>query len=101
MIANAVNIDHPAIVRRPACEVDDNTDLGDRLVTVDVGRLPVDLVDEALERGAARADQLRRRGLIWGGVIVLQNFVRVVGGVRHRFNGWPHRELAEPVVLQE
>ena len=38
MIANAVDVDTPAIVRRPASELKDDTDLGDRLVTVDVGR---------------------------------------------------------------
>ena len=40
LIANAVNLDHPAIVRRPANSLRDDTDLGDRLVTVDVPRLP-------------------------------------------------------------
>jgi len=81
MIANAVNVDHPAIRRRPAFEVDDNTDLGRMPVTVDVGALPEDAVAAALASGARRADDLLGRGLVWGAVIVLQSRVRVVGGV--------------------
>jgi uncharacterized protein len=81
MIANAVNVDHPAIRRRPAFEVDDNTDLGRLPVTVDVGPLPEDAVAAALADGARRAEALLAQGLVWGAVIVLQSRVRVVGGV--------------------
>ena len=81
MIANAVNVDHPAIRRRPACEVDDNTDLGGLPVTVDVGALPEEAVAAALASGVRRADALHARGLVWGAVIVLQSRVRIVGGV--------------------
>jgi ApbE superfamily uncharacterized protein (UPF0280 family) len=80
MIANAVNVDHPAIRRRPACEVDDNTDLGRLAVTVDVGPLPDDAVAAALANGARHAEALAARGLVWGAVLVLQSRVRVVGG---------------------
>jgi ApbE superfamily uncharacterized protein (UPF0280 family) len=81
MIANAVNVDHPAVRRRPAAEVDDNTDLGRLLVTVDVGGLPDEAVAAALASGVQRAEGLLARGLIWGAVLVLQSRVRVVGGV--------------------
>jgi ApbE superfamily uncharacterized protein (UPF0280 family) len=81
MIANAVDIDHPAIARRPAREVDDNTDLGDHLVTVAVGRLPEDAVELALGRGAAHAAALVDAGLVWGAVLALGAGHRVVGGV--------------------
>src|SRR5689334_13601643 len=39
LIANAVNADHPAITRRSARELDPDSDLGEHLVTVDVGAL--------------------------------------------------------------
>ncbi|WP_204349766.1 hypothetical protein, partial [Klebsiella pneumoniae] len=39
LIANAVDLDHPAIRRRPARNLDPDSDLGDRLVTVGVGDL--------------------------------------------------------------
>ena len=40
LIANAVNVDHPAIERRPARDLDPDSDLGDLPVTVAVGALP-------------------------------------------------------------
>ena len=81
MIANAVDIDSPAIQRRPACEVDDNTDLGEHLVTIAVGPLLEDAVEEALARGAARAQGLVDAGLVWGAVVALRSRHRVVGGL--------------------
>jgi ApbE superfamily uncharacterized protein (UPF0280 family) len=51
MIANAVNVDHPGIVRQPAHSLRDMTDLGDLAVTVDVPRLPAHLVHQALQNG--------------------------------------------------
>jgi uncharacterized protein len=78
-VANAVDLDHPGIVRRPASSLKDNSDLGDRLVTVDVPALPLPLVDFALERGAAKARQLRDAGIIEGAALFLQRRVRVVG----------------------
>jgi hypothetical protein len=59
MIANAVNADHWAIDRRPARALDPDSDLGDLLVTTGVGRLPPEIVDAALERGAEEARRLK------------------------------------------
>jgi ApbE superfamily uncharacterized protein (UPF0280 family) len=81
LIANAVSVDHPAVRRRPAFEVDDNSDLGGLPVTVDVAPLPEAAVEAALAGGVARAEGLLARGLVWGAVLVLQSRVRVVGGV--------------------
>jgi len=81
MIANAVNVDHPAVRRRPALEVDDDTDLGRLPVTVGVGALPDAAVDAALAAGVRRAEALRARGLVWGAVLVLQARVAVVGAL--------------------
>lgn len=59
LIANAVDLPgHPAIERLPATELDPDSDLGDRLVTVDVGDLTTAEVDEALDRGCEEADRL-------------------------------------------
>jgi len=82
MIANAVDIEHSAIERRRACDVDDDTDLGERLVTVAVGPLPDDAVEAALDNGATRAQSLVDGALVWGAVLALQGRHRVVGGVR-------------------
>lgn len=78
MIANSVDADHPAVARRRACDVADDTDLGERLVTVGVGPLPEATRDAALERGAAAAEGLRAAGCIWGAVLALQSAYRVV-----------------------
>lgn len=73
MIANAVNVEHPGIVRRPACELRDDSDLGERLVTVQVPPLPEPLERQALARGAALAQRLQERGLIWAAVLMCQD----------------------------
>jgi ApbE superfamily uncharacterized protein (UPF0280 family) len=80
LIANAVDVQHPAIERAPASDVDDNTDLGGRLVTIGVGRLPKEAIVLALDRGAAVAADFVRRGLVWGALLTLQGIHRVEGG---------------------
>lgn len=85
MVANAVDLPgHPCIVRGPASNLDPDTDLGDRLVTLDVGALPPDEVRTALSAGVARADALRRAGLIRGAVLVLQRCCATVGAGAER-----------------
>lgn len=59
VIANAVNADHPAIERRPARDLDPDSDLGGLLVTTKVGALPADVVSQALDYGAGEARRLR------------------------------------------
>jgi ApbE superfamily uncharacterized protein (UPF0280 family) len=76
LIANAVDIDHPAVERRPARELDPDSDLGDLAVTVAVGVLPRDAIDAALDRGLAEARRLRRLGLIDSVAISLRGLWR-------------------------
>jgi ApbE superfamily uncharacterized protein (UPF0280 family) len=77
VIANAVNIDHPAIERRPARALDPDSDLLDLPVTVAVGTLPQALINEALDRGAAEARRLRLCGLIDSAALSLQGHWRI------------------------
>jgi ApbE superfamily uncharacterized protein (UPF0280 family) len=79
LIANAVNIDHPAIQRRPAHDVIDDSDLGDLPVTVEVGPLPRAAIEVALDAGAAEAERMRAAGLIEATVLLLRGEHRVVG----------------------
>ncbi len=72
LIANAVDIDRPSIVRRPASALDPDSDLGDRLVTVSVGDLPRGDVLAALEKGRQRASDYLARGLIADAALMLQ-----------------------------
>ena len=64
LIANAVNLAHPAIVRRPANSLRDDSDLGERLVTVDVPRLSPAQVDQALQLGLDCAHAMQARGQV-------------------------------------
>jgi ApbE superfamily uncharacterized protein (UPF0280 family) len=72
LIANAVDVDHPSIVRAPARSLREDSDLGDRLVTVDVPPLPRDRVDQALAAGVTCAERMRTRGCIESALLVLQ-----------------------------
>ena len=79
IIANAVDLPgHDAIHRVPANLVQADSDLGDRLVTRDVGVLHTDEVDLALERGVAVADCLMAAGLIAAVVLHCQRRTRTV-----------------------
>lgn len=75
VIANAVNLADPRIQRRPACELKDDSDLGDLPVTVDVPPLEPALVQQALRAGLKRAQALRAAGLIWSAALICQNQV--------------------------
>ena len=79
VIANAVNVAHAGIVRRPACDIRDDTDLGAMLVTVDVLRLSSDHVRRALLAGQREAESLAQRGLIESAVLVCQGQFAQVG----------------------
>jgi ApbE superfamily uncharacterized protein (UPF0280 family) len=72
MIANAVNVEDPAVVRAPASSLKDDSDLGDLLVTVDVPPLAHTQVQAALRAGLKRARALQSRGLIWSAALICQ-----------------------------
>ncbi len=80
LIANRVDVDSPAVARRPAIELKDDSDLGPRLVTVDVGALSREEVARALASGAAFAEELRQGGLIAAAALTLRGERRIVGG---------------------
>jgi uncharacterized protein len=94
VIANAVNLDDARIERRPACELQDDTDLGATLVTVHVPPLPADLVQRALLAGLRRAQALREAGLIWSAALVCQHQMVSTDTVsmRHMENRRSHRQ---------
>ena len=79
LIANAVDFDSPAARRAPAASVDPDSDLGDRLVTVDLGPLAPAEIAGALDAGAARAADFVARGLVRAAALRLRGQVRVAG----------------------
>jgi len=90
MIANEVNIEHPAIERAPADTLRDDTDLGTRLVTVDVPALPMDMVETALDNGLAFAQRCGAGKLVYAALLTLQGRTRMLN---------PHLAAAVPASL--
>ena len=78
LVANAVHVDHPGIRREPARTLDEDSDLGDRLVTVAVPPLDPKAIDAALDAGVTAARALRTRGVIEGAALSLQGRWRVL-----------------------
>ena len=79
IIANAVDLPcHPNIQRIPACELAPDSDLGDILVTRDVGNLErVDII-AALDNGEAMAKKLLEKKLICAAALHLRGETRVI-----------------------
>jgi uncharacterized protein len=82
LVANAVNLDSPTIERRPARELDPDSDLGDRLVTSAVGALSAGDVAHALAAGKAKAEAYCARALIRGAALMLRGETVVAGASR-------------------
>jgi hypothetical protein len=80
IIANATNGRDAAIRRRPARDLDPDSDLGDLPVTVEVGPLAPETTAAALANGVAAAGTLLRDGLIEGALLALAEEWRSVGG---------------------
>jgi ApbE superfamily uncharacterized protein (UPF0280 family) len=91
VIANAVDLADARILRRPACELKDDSDLGAIPVTVDVPPLEPELVGRALHAGLKRAQTLRAAGLIWSAVLVCQKqfMSTAAGGSVQRLENHP------------
>ena len=81
LIANAVTVDHPAIERAPAHALREESDLGARLVTVEVGPLPAHAKAAALDAGLAEARAMQRAGLIDSARLALQGEARSLAPV--------------------
>ncbi len=78
LVANAVNVLHPTIRRARARALKEDSDLGERFVTIEVGVLPACAVAEALEAGLAAAAAMRAAGLIEGAYLALQGERRLL-----------------------
>jgi hypothetical protein len=80
IIANAVDLPgHPSITRAPAREIAPDSDLGNRLVTQNVGELSPHEIACALDAGVAVADSLLFEGLIRAAASHLRGETRIVG----------------------
>lgn len=80
LVANAVDLpDHPEITRIKANELDPDSDLGERLVVTECGKLSTIDKQRALENGARRAADLLTTGRTKAAYLVLQGHSRVIG----------------------
>ena len=78
LIANNVNIEHPGIIRKPACDVKDDSDLGMHPVTVNVPFLSEKEVSWALLNGAESAKELIRKNKIQSAYLSMQEQTLVI-----------------------
>ena len=78
LIANNVNIEHPGIIRKPACDVKDDSDLGMHPVTVNVPFLHEKEVSKALRKGAESAKVLIRENKIQSAYLSMQEQILVI-----------------------
>ena len=79
LIANAVDIPgSPAVIRKPANELTPDSDLGDRLVTIDLKEIRQEQIEEAVNRGLIVATKYQKHGLIKAAWISLRGTIKVV-----------------------
>jgi ApbE superfamily uncharacterized protein (UPF0280 family) len=79
IIANAVDLPgHPGVVRVPAHDLAPDSDLGNLLVTRDVGQLSSNEIALALDAGVAVAESLVANGLVRSAALHLCGTTRIV-----------------------
>lgn len=79
LIANAVNVQSPAISRKRARDVFADSDLGDMLVTENVAALTQTEIADAIANGCKVANDFRDRGLIEAAFISLKGTFEAIG----------------------
>ncbi len=84
-VANAVDLPgHPGVTRRPACDIDPDSDLGALAVTWDVGPLSGHDIAAALDAGRRVADALVGDGRIDGAALMLRGQTVICGRLRQQ-----------------
>ena len=79
MIANSVNIkNHPSIIKKPAEEIYEDSDLKNLMVTVEVGDLKQSEIEDALRNGNEVGKKYLENGLINSALIELHNCFCIV-----------------------
>jgi len=101
LLANAVNIEHPAIRRAPARRLREDSDLGDLPVTIEVGPLPEAAVESALDAGARTAAGFEESGRLLAAYLALQGRTRTVLPAYARIPAARGLRPALPVIPEE
>ena len=84
LVANAVNVDHPDIVRVPASQLVDDSDLELMPITAHVPKISKHYIDRALENGSAMARNLQQAGRLEAAYLSLQHQTRVINSPESR-----------------
>ena len=80
LIANSVTLeDHPHIHREKACNLDPDSDLGNRKVVTSIGDLSSFDINKALDAGYCTAAKMIRDNLIFDAALSLKGIQRLVG----------------------
>lgn len=83
LIANAIDLpNHPSVTRTPANVLNPDSDLGDQLVTTDVGPLTLGDTQQALKRGLKTAKEMKENGLIIDALLFLNGQTQETTGQR-------------------
>jgi ApbE superfamily uncharacterized protein (UPF0280 family) len=100
IVANAVDLPgHASITRVPARDLAPDNDLGDRLVTQNVGELSAEESSFALDSGVAVAHSLLPGGLIRAAALHLHGETRVVGASMSLENSVAGREQSSGSLI--
>lgn len=80
LIANAVDLSgHPAILRKRACDLQPDSDLGEHQIVSHVGYLTPAEIEQALDNGEKAAAAMLHRGQIAGAALFLRGDHRLLG----------------------
>jgi len=79
LVANAIDLPHPSIQRRPATDLQPDSDLGSRLVTTFVGQLGPLAIAEALGKGRLTAESFVAEGHIIAAALFLKGHGVTIG----------------------
>jgi len=105
IIANAVDLPgHPNVIRVPACSLAPDSDLGNRLVTQDVGELSPGEIAAALDAGAVVAHSLLSERLILSAALHLRGETRIVGAMPEPeiiFGQDPRRDAGQETIRSD
>lgn len=74
-VANATYFPAQVALRRPASDIDPDTDLAALAVTLEVGDLTTPEIERALEQGIQRANGVVHQGLIMGACVVVKGWM--------------------------
>ena len=75
VIGNFTNVEDPNIMRSLAEKIYPDTDIAGEWVTIKMGKLSQEKIDEALNNGLSKAYSVYQRGLIHGALIAVQGNV--------------------------